>query len=84
MNVPPKNGDRVRASPPRDAAPAEYWLIGAVSLVVTLVGGTWLYPAFVTMTSSLRFLSTTAIVFIYIFFWVGLWVSLELVWERQA
>ena len=62
----------------------EHYTTGTVSLLVMLVGGFLLYPMIVTTTAPLHLLSTTAVVSIYVFFWVITWLCLELLWEWQA
>lgn len=84
VNVPLGGGRRVQSRQSGDAPAVEYWLIGVVSLLVTLVGGVWLYPDVVTATSPLRFLSTTALVFLYVFVWTSLWVALDLAWAWRT
>jgi hypothetical protein len=77
------SGDRSR-DPVETVGTVEHVACGLTGLFVAGVLVTAFYPALVAVTSALRMLSSTALVFVAVGLWFAVWAALELVWEWRA
>ncbi|MFC6973744.1 hypothetical protein ACFQL1_02110 [Halomicroarcula sp. GCM10025709] len=86
MHNPESNGTDGRSSEPlcQSASSFEHWLTGLVGLAVTFVVALAAYSSVVAMAEPLQYLSSTAVIFLFIGLWIAFWGLLEIVWEWRA
>ncbi|WP_324758404.1 hypothetical protein [Haloarcula montana] len=86
MHNPESNGTDGRRSEPccQSASSFEHWLTGLVGLAVTALVALVAYSSVVSMAEPLRYLSSTAVLFLFISLWIAFWAVLEVLWEWRA
>lgn len=68
----------------QSASSVEHWLTGIVGLAVTAAVAVVLYQYVVAMAQQLEYLSSTALIFLFMGVWILVWAFLEVAWEYRA
>jgi protein-S-isoprenylcysteine O-methyltransferase Ste14 len=86
MHNPESNGADGRSSEPlcQSASGLEHWLTGLIGLTVTFVVAVAVYSTVAAMAEPLQYLSSTAVIFLFVGLWIALWGALEIAWEWRA